>query len=125
MAKKGVKEPVVYRQPDEELPKKEEEPLEEDLNDDEVEPWEEGFEEGEKEEGQLGKDALTGEAIVDATEVIELEWEGRVYRFINQKNADLFLKKKKGEKVKAVISVKKKVTAVKKKPSVKKKVKKK
>ncbi|MFA6462339.1 MAG: hypothetical protein WCV90_08810 [Candidatus Woesearchaeota archaeon] len=64
---------------------------------DEIEPWEQGFMEGAAGPGQLGKDALTGKPIMGADEVIELEWEGKMYRFVSQKNAELFLKKKKQE----------------------------
>lgn len=103
------KEEVVYPKLDEELIEEEEETTEEDLEDDELEPWEQGFEQGTKEEGQLGKDALTGQALIESEEVVELKWQGRLYRFVNQKNAELFLKKKKQEtSVKKVPILKKK-----------------
>lgn len=67
--------------------------------DDEIEPWEEGLMEGAAELGQLGKDALTGEPLMGADEVIEMELDGKLYRFVSTKNADKFrekyLKKKK------------------------------
>jgi hypothetical protein len=112
---KGKREEAVYHKPEEELLEEEEETVEEDLEDDEIEPWEEGFEQGEKQGGQLGKDALTGQAITDPTLVVELEWGGRIYRFANQKNADLFLKKKEDEaNVKKVSVVKHKSVLLKK-----------
>ncbi|MEK6938426.1 MAG: hypothetical protein AABX04_05255 [Nanoarchaeota archaeon] len=97
MIKKPKKEPAVYHKPDEELPEEEEQPLEE-LEDDELEPWEEGFEAGAALGGQLGKDALTGQPIKDADEVIEMELDGKTYRFVSEKNAILFKKKRGQEK---------------------------
>lgn len=96
MIKKLKKEPAVYHKPDEEL--LEEEEIVEELEDDELEPWEEGFEAGAARGGQLGKDALTGQPIKDGDEVIELELDGKLYRFVNEKNAILFKKKKGQEK---------------------------
>lgn len=58
--------------------------------DDEIEPWEEGLVEGAAELGQLGKDALTGEPLMGADEVIEMELDGKMYRFVSTKNADKF-----------------------------------
>lgn len=58
--------------------------------DDEIEPWEEGFVKGAKDQGQMGKDALTGEPLVDIEKITELELNGKIYRFINQRNAQLF-----------------------------------
>ena len=71
--------------------------------DDEIEPWEEGVMEGASGLGQLGKDALTGAAITDADEVIEMELDGKLYRFVSTKNAEKFRQKmlkqkKKGQK---------------------------
>lgn len=67
--------------------------------DDEIEPWEEGLIEGATELGQLGKDALTGQPLMGADEVIEMELNGKMYRFVSTKNADKFrtkmMKKKK------------------------------
>ena len=60
------------------------------VEDDEIEPWEAGFAEGASEEGQLGKDALTGEPLLDIDEVVEAEIEGKIYRFVNEKNARKF-----------------------------------
>ena len=62
-------------------------------DDDEIETWEEGFIAGASGAGQLGKDALTGKPLMGADEVIELELEGRVYRFVSEKNAEAFKKK--------------------------------
>ncbi len=67
------------------------------VEDDEVETWEAGFSEGASQEGQLGKDALTGEPLLDEDEVVEAEIKGRIYRFVNEKNAKKF-RLKYGEK---------------------------
>ncbi len=64
----------------------------------EIENWEEGFMEGATDAGQLGKDALTGEPLMGAEEVVETEIEGKVYRFVNGQNAKKFREKKKEEK---------------------------
>ncbi len=61
--------------------------------DDEIEPWEEGLIEGATELGQLGKDALTGQPLMGADEVIEMELNGKMYRFVSTKNAEKFRKK--------------------------------
>src|SRR3989338_1165514 len=58
--------------------------------DDEIQPWEEGFMEGASGLGQLGKDALTGEPLMGADDIIELEHEGKLYRFVSEKNAEAF-----------------------------------
>ena len=68
--------------------------------DDEIKPWEEGFMEGASGLGQLGKDALTGQPLMGADDVIELEHEGKLYRFVSEKNAEAFLQKKKAQKKK-------------------------
>ncbi|HLC81396.1 MAG TPA: hypothetical protein VJH68_01955 [Candidatus Nanoarchaeia archaeon] len=60
------------------------------VEDDEMEPWEAGFAEGASDEGQLGKDALTGEPLMDIDEVVEAEIEGKTYRFVSEKNARKF-----------------------------------
>ncbi|MBS3124358.1 hypothetical protein J4437_07065 [Candidatus Woesearchaeota archaeon] len=64
------------------------------VEDDEVEPWEAGFAAGASEEGQLGKDALTGEPLMGADDIIELELDGKMYRFVSQANAEQFREKK-------------------------------
>ncbi len=61
--------------------------------DDEIEPWEEGVMEGAAGLGQLGKDALTGKPLMDADEVIEMELDGKLYRFVSTKNAEKFREK--------------------------------
>lgn len=68
--------------------------------DDELEPWEEGFMEGALQEGQLSKDALTGEPLMDVDDVVETEIDGRFYRFTSKENAIKFRKKKAEEKKK-------------------------
>ncbi|PIZ51026.1 hypothetical protein COY27_05230 [Candidatus Woesearchaeota archaeon CG_4_10_14_0_2_um_filter_33_13] len=62
--------------------------------DSEIEPWEEGFMEGASDAGQLGKDALTGEPLMDINNVVEAEIDGRLYRFVNEQNARKFRRKK-------------------------------
>ncbi len=66
--------------------------------DDEIETWEEGFMEGASDAGQLGKDALTGEPLMDVEDVYELQFNGKMYRFVNEKNAKKFLEKQKVKK---------------------------
>ena len=80
--KKGEVDEDVYSQEGREL-------LEED---DEIETWEQGFIEGEEEGGQLGKDALTGASLM-GDKVIQVKFKGRVYRFVNEKNAKKFREK--------------------------------
>jgi len=70
----------------------------EQLEDDaEIEPWEEGFMEGASAAGQLGKDALTGEPLMDVEDVVEAEIDGKIYRFVSKENAEKFREKKKQE----------------------------
>ena len=63
--------------------------------DGEIEPWEEGFMEGAAQAGQLGKDALTGEPLMD--DVVEAEIKGKLYRFVSEENAKKFREKKEKE----------------------------
>ena len=70
---------------------------EEQVEEDEIEPWEAGFAEGASDEGQLAKDALTGEPLMGIDDVVELEIEGKKYRFINEENAEKFKEKKEEE----------------------------
>lgn len=65
------------------------------VEEDEIEPWEEGFMEGAAVDGQLAKDALTGEPLMDVDDVVEAEIEGNLYRFVSQENAQKFREKKK------------------------------
>ena len=62
--------------------------------DDEIETWEEGFMAGAADDGQLGKDALTGASLLNADNIYEVEFEGKNYRFVSEKNAIEFLNKK-------------------------------
>lgn len=64
----------------------------------EVEPWEEGFMEGASDLGQLGKDALTGQPIMGAENVIELEFQGKMHRFVSEKNAEEWMKRRQKKK---------------------------
>jgi hypothetical protein len=68
------------------------------VEDDEIEPWEAGFAEGASNEGQLGKDALTGEPLMDVDDVVETEIDGKLYRFVSEENAQKFREKKNKEK---------------------------
>lgn len=68
------------------------------VEEDEVEPWEAGFAEGASEEGQMAKDALTGEPLMDVNAVVEAEIEGKLYRFASEENANKFREKKRKEK---------------------------
>ena len=68
--------------------------------DDEIEPWEEGLIEGATELGRLGKDALTGQPLMGADEVIEMDLNGKMYRFVSTKNAEKFRAKMMKEKSK-------------------------
>lgn len=61
--------------------------------DDEIEPWEEGVMEGASGLGQLSKDALTGKPLMGADEIIEMELDGKLYRFVSTKNAEKFREK--------------------------------
>ena len=61
--------------------------------DDEIDSWEEGFMEGASGAGQLGKDALTGEPLMDIDDVVEAKIGGKVYRFVSEENAEKFRKK--------------------------------
>lgn len=72
---------------------------EEEVEEDEIEPWEAGFMEGASGTGQLGKDALTGKALV-GQKVVELQIEGKLYRFANEINAVKFKERKLKEKKK-------------------------
>jgi len=63
----------------------------------EIDAWEEGFMQGAEGTGQLAKDALTGEPITSDDDVVELEWDDKLYRFVNEENAEKFKKKKEKE----------------------------
>lgn len=67
------------------------------VEDDEIEPEEAGFMQGESGAGQLGKDALTGEPLMDVEDVVEAVIDGQTYRFVNEENAAEFRKKKEKE----------------------------
>jgi hypothetical protein len=67
------------------------------VEDGEISPEEEGFMRGETDEGQLAKDALTGEPLMDVEDVVEAEIKGKLYRFVNQENAEEFRKKLESE----------------------------
>jgi hypothetical protein len=67
------------------------------VEDGEISPEEEGFMEGANASGQLGKDALTGESLMDVEDVIEAEIKGIMYRFVNEENAIKFRERKESE----------------------------
>ena len=82
------KQAMEHGEEDEDIYSKEgREKLEED---DEIETWEEGFMEGASQTGQLGKDALTGEPLLDIEDVVEAVINGKTYRFVNEENAQKF-----------------------------------
>ena len=62
---------------------------------DEISIEEQGFMEGANKQGQLAKDALTGEPLINHKKIIELKLNGKMYRFNSQKNTDKFKEKKK------------------------------
>ena len=67
------------------------------VDEDAMEPWEAGFAEGASDEGQHAKDALTGEPLMDIEDVVEAKIDGKLYRFVNEENAQKFREKKKEE----------------------------
>ena len=67
------------------------------VEDSEISPEEEGFMEGASDAGQLGKDALTGEPLMDVEDVVETEIDGQLYRFVNAENAQKFREKREKE----------------------------
>ena len=67
------------------------------VEDGEIDPEEAGFMEGASGGGQLGKDALTGEPLMDVEDVVETEIDGQMYRFVNEENATEFRKKREKE----------------------------
>ncbi|MBI2666339.1 hypothetical protein HYX13_01875 [Candidatus Woesearchaeota archaeon] len=68
------------------------------VEEDEVEPWEAGFAEGASDESIHGKDALTGQPLMDVENVVETEIDGKNYRFASEKNALKFMEKMKKKK---------------------------
>ncbi len=74
-----------------------EEGREKQVEEDEVEPWEAGLMQGESDEGQLAKDALTGEPLMGVDDVVESVIDGKTYRFVNEENAQKFREKKEEE----------------------------
>ncbi len=67
------------------------------VEDDEMNAEEAGFMEGASGAGQLGKDALTGEPLMDVEDVVEIQIDGQKYRFVNQENAEKFRERKEEE----------------------------
>jgi hypothetical protein len=67
------------------------------VEDGEIDPEEAGFMQGAENAGQLGKDALTGEPLLDADNIYETEIEGKVHRFANEGNAQKFRERKRSE----------------------------
>jgi len=89
------KEAMEHGEEDEDIYSKEgREKLEEDG---EISPEEEGFMEGASQTGQLGKDALTGEPLMDVEDVVEAEINGKVYRFTSEENAQKFREQNENE----------------------------
>ena len=69
------------------------------VEDGEIEPEEAGFMQGASQAGQLGKDALTGEPLMDIEDVVETIIDGQTYRFVNEENAEKFRKKREKEEL--------------------------
>ena len=67
------------------------------VDEDAMESWEAGFTQGASGDGQLAKDALTGEPLMGVEDVVELEIDGEIFRFVNEKNAEKFKKRKEKE----------------------------
>ena len=89
------KEAMEHGEEDEDIYSKEgREKLEEDG---EISHEEEGFMEGASQTGQLGKDALTGEPLMDVEDVVEAEINGKVYRFTSEENAQKFREQNENE----------------------------
>ena len=89
------KEAMEHGEEDEDIYSKEgREKLEEDG---EISPEEEGFMEGASQTGQLGKDALTGEPLMDVEDVVEAEINGKIYRFASEENAQKFREQNENE----------------------------
>ena len=89
------KEAMEHGEEDEDIYSKEgREKLEEDG---EISPEEEGFMEGASQTGQLGKDALTGEPLMDIEDVVEAEINGKIYRFASEENAQKFREQNENE----------------------------
>ena len=66
-------------------------------DEDELTTVEEGLMEGASGGGQLAKDDLTGEPLLGSEDVVEMEIDGRLYRFVNEENAQKFKEKKEKE----------------------------
>ncbi len=69
------------------------------VEDEEIDPEEAGFMAGAEAGGQLAKDALTGEPLMDIDDVVETEIDGQMYRFVNEENAQKFREKKEQEEL--------------------------
>ena len=67
------------------------------VDEDAMESWEAGFTQGASGDGQLAKDAFTGEPLMDVEDVVELEIDGEIFRFVNEENAQKFRERKEKE----------------------------
>ena len=65
--------------------------------DDEISPEEAGFMEGAEDDGEQGKCAHCGAALLDAEHTFEREIDGKVYWFCSEDHAEKYVEKKKGE----------------------------
>lgn len=63
------------------------------VEDDELDAGEAGFMQGAEDDGQLSKDALTGEPLMGVEDVVELKIDGQLYRFVSAENAEKFREK--------------------------------
>ena len=66
-------------------------------DDDEISPAEAGFMEGAEDDGEQGKCAHCGAALLDASGTFEREIDGKVYWFCSEDHAEKYVEKKKGE----------------------------
>ena len=60
----------------------------------EMDSWEAGYMEGAEDDGQLAKDALTGEPLTDMDKVYETKIDGKKYRFVSEENLIKFREQK-------------------------------
>ncbi|MBW2997556.1 hypothetical protein KY349_04415 [Candidatus Woesearchaeota archaeon] len=67
------------------------------VEDDEISPEEAGFMEGAEDDGEQGKCAYCGAALLDAAHTVETKIDGKQYFFCSDEHAQKYEEKKKGE----------------------------
>lgn len=67
------------------------------VEDGEISPTEEGFMEGAEDDGEQGKCAYCGAALLDAEHTVETKIDGKTYFFCSDEHAQKYLERKKGE----------------------------